>query len=1312
MAYYQEVRYCIVPNPSLLGDGICNNFDKYNTAGCNFDGGDCLKFNQNYPSASCKAPYPFLLEDQKCDGPEYNNPECNFDGGACVDFNRKYPNCTADKPALVGNGKCEGLYNTTECNYDGLDCLDWWGQHPNCTVDEPGWITDSFCDAEYNTVECGFDGGDCDEFNKFMVRHPTCDAVRNDPGRFGNAYCVGKFNLEECAYDNGACDTFNLNYENCTVERPAWVGDGNCDTGLYNTSECHFDGGDCTEYNKFLLSFPNCDVEGPFRIGDGKCNHGRYNSKECNYDNGDCNEWNAKYQNCWIDDVLLFGNGRCDGLPYNTEECDYDGGDCLPMKDFNATYPGCEVSNRTKLGDGVCDEAPYNSSECGYDNGDCGTVFKKYPDCDIVDDFRDGLCDGRYNSPECGFDGGDCTQFNIEYPNCTANQPWRVGDGICSMEYNKPECGMDGGDCKEVNAFLESHPSCPMLYYQARDIGNDICDVEYNLPECSWDNGDCVKFNTDYPKCLVDNPSKINDTTCDGHLNIAECNYDEDDCKEFNKKYPSCKGVDLQELGDSICQHNSEGCNFDDGDCDFFNRNYPDCDVDKPYLVGDGYCQEEYNTQECKNDGGDCSSILDGRVLYLDGKLVGLEKYLQNTRTYSILQTVSSIISLIASIAIIWIISRSFRQLSVPFHRLLLGLCVADICSSFAQTFSTLPAPESFDIVWNANGTKESCQVQGFFIFLGSIAAPLYNCSLCIYYYIVVTYKGKGVDTYIEKNIEFYLHAIPIAVTLIGATTILSMDAFNPNMTYCFIGADPTCEGIGCEKGNRDAKVLFGVFSGGPYIIFPFVIITTMALMYKAVRAQEKKMQKFGAHSFIAKINRASLVSSPEGTVSTGTMSSNQTNTSGRSLRRFFMKMRSKLSATSSLGSFSTKSSPPQPVSVRTVSVRGGGVRAGGVRAGSVRAGSVRTNGRSNNVGWQKRAILHRALSYSVAFLLTYLFPIIISIRTLNGTESGQVLSILARIFFPLQGFFNFVVFIFPKVLYIKSKHSHDKTITTWFRAFIKAVKSKGTPIRRSAVRIRSNNPGLSLSLSLVRVYSRTSKKLSATLIGMRDSFFTRAATSMRMRSAVPVPPEEHVEGTSLRNSTKYDGGNEGTTLVHVQGGGDEEEKGSLGFLSSSMPSVGTGSSSFNSRISETPSKGLPSVGTGSSSFTSRISETPSTGLELEMMSGDQESETLLSKDTELEMKTDNENELLQDEEFGSKMVTRNNTTTSNNRNNTTTNTIPTSTFERKSIIRGVDSGTGKGRSDRTNGRSITFAPDVIAKELHSADDILEEDSP
>ena len=183
---------------------------------------------------------------------------------------------------------------------------------------------------------------------------------------------------------------------------------------------------------------------------------------------------------------------------------------------------------------------------------------------------------------------------------------------------------------------------------------------------------------------------------CDGFVyNTEECGFDEGDCKEFNSKHPDCYGVDIYELGGGVCQHNTEGCNFDGGDCQLFNAKYPkNCIADKPGLVGDGECNNEYDTIDCSFGGGDC---LDGDsinvVLFINNEAISVSDYRKKTRTYSIIQTMTSLSSLIASITIIWIIKRSYDGLSKSFHRFLFGLSVADILSSLAQAFSTLPPP-------------------------------------------------------------------------------------------------------------------------------------------------------------------------------------------------------------------------------------------------------------------------------------------------------------------------------------------------------------------------------------------------------------------------------------------------------------------------------------------------------------------------------------------------------------------------------------------------------------------------------------------
>ena len=423
--------------------------------------------------------------------------------------------------------------------------------------------------------------------------------------------------------------------------------------------------------------------------------------------------------------------------------------------------------------------------------------------------------------------GGDCLDFNALYPNCFVELPYTIGDGLCfnSPPYNTEECGYDG------EIFYDFFLS---LFFLAQHLLN-----------LNPEGGDCLELMDNDPGCIVNVFHKIGNGYCDfGEYNTAACQYDGGDCDDFNSKYPDCLGILNSELGDGICQHNTQGCNFDDGDCDAFRLFFPDCTADKPYLVGNGMCDEVYNTIECRNDGGDCIFTDATSGLFLNGEFISIEDYKADTKTYAIIQSLSSVISLVASLGIVFILYRSYNQMSVPFHRLLLGLSVADICSSFAQAWSTLLSPDPLDVIWNAHGSKGLCQAQGFLIFVGSIGAPLYNCSLCIYYLLAVKRKGIPSTDFLKKK-EVLLHLVPIGLSLVGGLIIFCMDAFHPNMTYCFIGDNPVCdEEADCEKRLLYARILFVVFSAGPYIVLPCVIIGTMTLMYRELLALEKRLEQ------------------------------------------------------------------------------------------------------------------------------------------------------------------------------------------------------------------------------------------------------------------------------------------------------------------------------------------------------------------------------------------------------------------------------------------------------------------------------------
>jgi len=169
--------------------------------------------DDNNPYPNCDVPNPQLLGNGICSAGPYNTQECGFDGGDCDTFNSEYPNCDVLNPELVGNDDCDdGKYNTEECGFDGGDC-----RYPNCNVVVIAYLGyslgDSICNSLANTEECGFDDGDCIEFNReypncAMFEHPTISSV-------GDGVCDTSYNNEECGYDSGDCEEINSLYPNC-----------------------------------------------------------------------------------------------------------------------------------------------------------------------------------------------------------------------------------------------------------------------------------------------------------------------------------------------------------------------------------------------------------------------------------------------------------------------------------------------------------------------------------------------------------------------------------------------------------------------------------------------------------------------------------------------------------------------------------------------------------------------------------------------------------------------------------------------------------------------------------------------------------------------------------------------------------------------------------------------------------------------------------------------------------------------------------------------------------------------------------------
>jgi hypothetical protein len=100
---------CSVTNTAYLGDGYCDKTGGYNTAICNYDGGDCCV--QSCVNAK------YVCQNFDCQNPAYEPtpaptvaPTINLP-----------PGCTIAYPAWLGDGFCDSNtagFNTPECLFD------------------------------------------------------------------------------------------------------------------------------------------------------------------------------------------------------------------------------------------------------------------------------------------------------------------------------------------------------------------------------------------------------------------------------------------------------------------------------------------------------------------------------------------------------------------------------------------------------------------------------------------------------------------------------------------------------------------------------------------------------------------------------------------------------------------------------------------------------------------------------------------------------------------------------------------------------------------------------------------------------------------------------------------------------------------------------------------------------------------------------------------------------------------------------------------------------------------------------------------
>ena len=110
-----------------------------------------------------------------------------------------------------------------------------------------------------------------------------------------------------------------------------------------------------------------------------------------------------------------------------------------------------------------------------------------------------------------------------------------------------------------------------------------------------------------------------------------------------------------------------------------------------------------------------------------------------------------------------------------------------------------------------------------------------------------------------------------------------------------------------------------------------------------------------------------------------------------------------------------------------------------------------------NHDSWKKkrRLLIIQALMYFFAFLITWVFVAVRMVNLTNGNISSlSATNVLQRIFFPLQGFFNAIIFLHHKVTNLRQCHGSSISLSKALYYIILHPKMKMSEMHLSGVSI------------------------------------------------------------------------------------------------------------------------------------------------------------------------------------------------------------------------------------------------------------------
>ncbi|GFH52378.1 hypothetical protein CTEN210_08854 [Chaetoceros tenuissimus] len=410
-------------------------------------------------------------------------------------------------------------------------------------------------------------------------------------------------------------------------------------------------------------------------------------------------------------------------------------------------------------------------------------------------------------------------------------------------------------------------------------------------------------------------------------------------------------------------------------------------------------------------------------------------------QTSAALQISSGSVSFLSSSTLAYMIKTKKNGLHTPYRRLIFAVSAADILQSICFTLGPFLNVSTVPQAFWAVGNTSTCRLDGFLLGLGSTAAPLYTCSLCIYYYCKL--QKKMTNEKIAYKVERWLHFVILTFVVATNTYALASNMFNSSTTGTF------CKYAVTPSGCRQRPDIFGECNASPdpksvtifnvmnLVVLPIVSLFGTLVLFAILIYQIVVKEKIFSSKPPKQCENKITASSPEPQV----QSEERT-----------VKQEEEFSSESRISSPNQAKNTSHTTKQSSSFLRN--------RQASRNDNADDTNTIANAY---RQEMMAQLLLYSLAFVLTYLIYVIGIVLLFTGKPVSTAHYIIAQTLYPLQGLFNIAIYIRPAARVTRIRRPG----TSWLKAYFLVIKNGGEALQERTPLVMNFKPPSSVKFGV-----------------------------------------------------------------------------------------------------------------------------------------------------------------------------------------------------------------------------------------------------